>query len=208
MARLLLVLLVLLGGQPAAAQGVHIANGVFLVARPGMQDPNFRHTVVLVTQTEDYSTVGVILNRPVDLKLSEILGDQFQADAYRDPVFSGGPVMQNALIVLFHADVPPAAPAFHVLRTLYMSLHPDNLREMLASKGRRYRIYAGFAGWAPRQLESEFERAGWFVLPADEDTVFRRDTGGLWEELAERAQALKTKLQMSSPAEGGAGMPG
>jgi putative transcriptional regulator len=74
-----------------------------------------------------------------------------------------------------------------------MTLHPDNVKMLLSSDDRRYRLYAGFSGWAPRQLESEFDREGWFVLPADADSVFRADTAGLWEELVERVRALKTR---------------
>ena len=203
----------------AAAQG---PNGVFLIAKPGLADPNFNETVVLVTQTQDSSTVGVIVNRPTDLKLTQFLADGFETGKYADAVFFGGPVMRQALVTVFQSDAPPQAPAFHVLRKLYMSLHPDNLKELLASGDRRYRVYSGFSGWAPRQLESEFEREGWFVLPADEEMVLRKDTSGLWRELLERVQARKTRLpqidssatreyapqKTKGPAEGGAGMPG
>lgn len=193
MVRLLLCATLLLfatqGGAQEAARG---ANGVLLVAKPELIDPNFSRTVVLVTQTEGFSTVGVILNRPGSTPLSEILGEGGDSGSYREPVFLGGPVMRRTLVAVFHSDRPPAAPAFHVLRTVYMSMHPESIRELLASGEHRFRLYAGFSGWAPRQLESEFEREGWFILPADEDTVFRSDTSGLWEELAERAQAMKT----------------
>ena len=208
MKRLAAACALLLCGAFAAAQGpggALPANGLFLVAKPELTDANFSRTVVLVTQTEDYNTVGVIINRPTTLKLSDFPAvEGFEAGKYVDPVFLGGPVMRQALVAVFQSAAPPRAPAFHVLRRLYMSMHADNLKDLLASGGRRYRIYAGFSGWAPRQLESEFDRAGWFVLPADEDTIFRTDMSGVWEELLKRAQALKT----NGPAEGGAGVPG
>ncbi len=194
MIRLLLCATLLLSGtQGGAQEAARSANGVLLVAKPELIDPNFSRTVVLVTQTEGYSTVGVILNRPGSTPLSEFLGEDESASRHAEPVFSGGPVMRRNLVAVFHSDRPPAAPAFHVLRTVYLSMHPDNIRELLSSGDRRFRLYAGFSGWAPRQLESEFEREGWFILPADEDTVFRSDTSGLWEELAGRAQATKTR---------------
>jgi len=195
-------------------------NGVFLIAKPDLLDPNFVRTVVLVTQTEDFSTVGVIINRPTTLKLSDFPAEEgVDTGKYRDRVFLGGPVMRHALVAVFQADKPPAAPAFHVLRKLYMTMHQDNMKELLESTGRRYRLYAGFSGWAPRQLESEFNREGWLVLPADEEIVFRTDTEGMWEELLQRSQALKTRSsteearplpthKTKGPAEGGAGMPG
>jgi putative transcriptional regulator len=167
-------------------------NGVFLIARPGLLDPNFSQTVVLVTQTPDDHTLGVILNRPGNVPLAKLVPPGFPAAGYRDAVHEGGPVMRQALVAVFESDVPPAASAFAVRPGLYLSMHPDNLRALLESSGRRYRLYAGFAGWAPGQLQGELLRAGWLVLPADTDTVFRGDTGGLWKELLDRASGLRT----------------
>ena len=221
MGRRLAAFALLLWAAVAAAQGPGSGspNGVFLVAKPDLADPNFAKTVVLVTQTEDYSTVGVIINRPTVLKLSEFVSDPgLDTGNYRDRLYLGGPVMRNALLAVFQSETAPEAPAFHVLRKLYLTMHPDNIVKLLASGDIRYRLYAGFAGWAPRQLESEFNREGWYVLPADEEIVFREDTGGVWDELVERASALKTRApapanktgprKARGPAEGGAGSPG
>lgn len=171
------------------------ANGLFLVAKPTLRDPNFAKTVVLVTQTEDASTVGVILNRPSALKLSQLLSEEFQTANYREPVYIGGPVMRQALVALFRAEQAPAAPAFHVLKDVYLTMHPDNIGKLLADPKARYRIYAGFSGWAPRQLESEFMRDGWHVLPADEATAFREGSEAMWEELLERARRLGPRVR-------------
>lgn len=174
--------------QLTAAQQHDPPNGVFLVAKPELLDPNFRQTVVLVTQAPNFSTVGVILNRPTRLTLQQILPEDFPIAQYRDPVFFGGPVMREALVAVFVAETAPEAPAFHVLKDLYLTMHPDNLRVLLADGARRFRLYAGFSGWAPRQLESEFQRDGWYVLPADLETIFRRDMDGVWQELVRRAE--------------------
>jgi putative transcriptional regulator len=222
MRRLVLLGVLLAFGTAAPAQG---PNGVFLVAKPELADPNFRRTVVLVTQTEDFSTVGVIINRPTTLKLANfIAAPGIDTSNYRDPVYLGGPVMRNALVAVFQSPTKPAAAAFHVLRELYLTMHPDNMTLLLSSRDRRFRIYAGFSGWAPRQLESEFDREGWYVLPADEEALFRADTSGLWEELIQRVRSLKTQAPANAPdfrrahetrgpkakgpAEGGAGSPG
>lgn len=183
-----LALLLVLATLPASAQQDLPANGLFLVAKPSLTDPNFARTVVLVTQAEDASTVGVILNRPGKVKLSELLPGQAPAQSYRDPIFYGGPVMQQVLLSVFRSATAPSAPAFHVLKDVYLTMHPDNIEKLLNDPAARFRIYAGFSGWAPRQLESEFMRDGWYVLPADEATVFRDKTDGMWEELLERAQ--------------------
>jgi len=182
--------LLLLAGAPVAAQQTLPANGLFLVAKPSLTDRNFARTVVLVSQTEDSGTVGVILNRPTTLKLADFLSKEFNTDNYRDAIYVGGPVMRQALVVVFRAETAPAAPAFHVLKDVYLTMHPDNIEKLLADPAARYRVYAGFSGWAPRQLESEFMRDGWYFLPADEATVFRESTDGLWDELVERARRL------------------
>lgn len=172
----------------AGAQGSLPANGLFLIAKPGLGDANFSRTVVLVTQTGDGGTVGVIVNRPTTLKLQQFLSREYDTANYREPVYSGGPVMRQALVVVFRSATKPAAPAFHVLKDIYLTMHPDNITRLLADRDARYRVYAGFSGWAPNQLQSEVMRDGWYFLQADEASVFRKDADGLWEELLERAK--------------------
>ena len=177
---------------PAAGSVVHAqqdlpANGIFLIAKPTLADPNFAKTVVLVTQTENASTVGVIINRPSTLGLSQFLSDEFSTQNYRDPIYFGGPVMRQAIVAVYRSETVPAAAAFHVLKNIYLTMHADNLKQMLATPGATYRLYAGFSGWAPRQLESEFSRDDWLILPADEVMLFRKDVEGIWQELVDRA---------------------
>ena len=190
----------LLAFAPAAP--AQPANGVLLVAKPTIVDPNFSRTVVLVTQAPDAETVGVILNRPVPLAASEVLPPELPSDNYPDSVYYGGPVLRRVIVALFHADRPPPAPAFHVLKDVYLSMHPDNIKMLLESKHGRYRLYAGFAGWAPGQLEAELERDGWYVLPAEEDLLFRKDTAGLWQELLRRASSPRAarSIKRKGPA--------
>ena len=183
----LLALACLVAPAVGVAQQNLPANGLFLVAKPALVDPNFARTVVLVTQTEDASTVGVIINRPSELKLSQFLSREFATQNYRDPIYFGGPVMRQAMFAVYRSATVPAAAAFHVLKNIYLTMHPDNIKLLLDAPGAQYRLYAGFSGWAPRQLESEFMRDGWYVLPADEAMLFRKSADGLWEELVERA---------------------
>jgi putative transcriptional regulator len=189
-----LALALLLLSAAALAQQHLPANGVLLVAKPSLTDANFAQTVVLVSQTEDGGTVGVILNRPTTLTLAQLLPEGIPSGNYREPVYFGGPVMQKSLVSLFRSDTPPAAPAFHVLKGVYLTMHPDNIERLLKDAAARYRIYAGFSGWVPRQLESEFMRDGWYFLPADEATIFREKLDGLWEELVERARRLGPRV--------------
>jgi putative transcriptional regulator len=187
-------LLLLLGATLAAAQQPQTANGVLLVAKPGLPDPRFSETVVLVTRAPDLQTVGVILNRPLRTKLSQIITDESLTRNYSGPVFFGGPVMGRSIVALFRSGSEPEAPAFHVLKGVYLSMHPGNVERLLRESGSGYRIFPGFSGWAPNQLESEIERDGWYVLPASEELLFRADTAGMWEELLERTRGKRAAL--------------
>lgn len=162
-------------------------NALILVARPGLADPNFARSVVLVTQSEDGSTVGVILNRPLNSKLPSLLRG-VPTGNYKDRLYSGGPVMRQSVLAVFRSDSPPAAPAFPVLKGVYLTLHPDNIRRLLADPDAKYRLYAGFAGWAPRQLQSEFQREGWLAARPEEAALFRNSTEALWDEMLQKAQ--------------------
>jgi putative transcriptional regulator len=177
MRRLVFSLLTLFATALAGQTQLEPPNGILLVAKPGLTDPNFRETVVLVTQAADSSTVGVILNRPTPGK-HEKTGE---------PVSFGGPVMREALVALYRAERAPEAAAFHVLQGIYLTMHPQNIETLLGTRGQR-RLFAGFAGWAPGQLESELARDDWFVLPASAELVFRKDTSGMWEELVRKAR--------------------
>ena len=131
-----------------------------------------------MTQAESGETVGVILNRPTQRK-------EPRTGAV---LHAGGPVMREVLVTVFRAAQPPAAPAFRVLRNVYLSMHPANLERLVGGEARDYRVYSGFSGWAPNQLEAEMRRDGWYVLPATEDLIFRADTAGMWEQLVEKAR--------------------
>lgn len=172
-----LLLLLALACGAAHAQQHEPANGVLLVAKPELADPNFGRSVVLVTQLADGQTVGVIVNKPTPAR---------HADR---PLWFGGPVMFRSVVALFAARDAPAAPAFHVLKGVYLTMHPENIDPLLERDARaRFRLYSGFAAWAPGQLEREFGRDAWYVLPADEALVFREDMDNLWEELVAQAK--------------------
>jgi len=187
---LCLVLLWVICGIAFAADAVspqsEAPNGALLVARPGLLDPNFRQTVVLVTHRPDGSTVGVILNRPTQIEAAPLLPG-LPAERYRDALYFGGPVLRQTVVAVFESESTPETSAFHILQSVYMSMREEIVSRLLERHRGRYRLYLGFSGWAPGQLESEFEREGWYLLPAEPGAVFRADTRGLWEELVTRA---------------------
>jgi len=182
-ARALLLVLVAAG---ALAQTP--ARTALLVARPDLPDPNFRESVVLVTRNEISGAIGVIINRPTQRSLAELLsGERFRR--FSEPVFFGGPVSLNGLFALFRAEKPPGE-ALSLLPGVHLALHPETLDALLGNPPEVIRFFAGYSGWAPEQLESELARGDWLVVDADAETVFRKDPTNLWRELTLRARAV------------------
>jgi len=173
-------------------------NGILLVAKPGLPDPNFSETVVLVARTDDAATVGVILNRPSVRRLVDIAPGWPGAENLTEPLYTGGPVMRQVVVALYASEEVPKAKAFRVLPQVYLSMHPANLEPLVAQPGTRMRLYAGFSGWAPRQLEAEMASGSWYVLRATEELVFRKDTTGMWNELVERARGARVARDLAT----------
>lgn len=178
--------------DPAHAQQ-RAPSAILLLAKPELADPNFRHSVVLVTRASEGQTLGIILNRPTDIDPASIVPRGAKLDNYEDSVYFGGPVMPRTAVALLHsASAPPAS--LRVLDRVYLTMNPDHIAALLEDEDAEYRLYAGFSAWSRGQLEREISLGSWYVLPADEETVLREDTGGLWEELIERASARKASM--------------
>jgi putative transcriptional regulator len=176
----------------ATAQAQAPSKAVFLIARPGMPDPNFRETVVLVVQAEGGGeATGVIINRPTDRSLAEILpGDRFSR--FTDPIFFGGPVAQQGLFALFQSDKYSGA-AVPMLPEVWLAVLPDSVDGLVNKPPARIRFFSGYAGWAPGQLQGELDRGDWLVTDADAKTIFMKDTSQLWQDLVRRARAVHAR---------------
>ena len=177
----------------ASAQSGDGANGLFLVASPTLLDPNFHHSVVLVTQGADGSSVGFIINRPGQRSLAQILPDNERMKRFTERLYLGGPVEAAGLFAIFRAPAHPPG-ALRVLDDLSFALDPAVVERLLQAPPQQVRFFNGYAGWAPGQLALELERGGWHLLNADPDIVFRKNMDGLWEELMVRTRAVTALL--------------
>ena len=146
-------------------------RGQLLIASPTLTDP-FARTVVLVIEHGDEGAMGVVLNRPSEHRVAEVVPPLAALAGDDDLVYSGGPVGPNAIVAL--GEFADSADAATVLVGDLGLVDPGSESSSL----RRLRVYAGYAGWAPAQLESELEREGWIVEPAHPDDPFRKDD--LW----------------------------
>lgn len=192
-ARLATMLLAFLLGAIAHAADPRAGAALLLVAGPDLVDPNFHQTVVLVTRSAGFAgPVGVILNRPMPLTLAGALPDIKGLADSGDKLFFGGPVARQALLYAFRSDKPPE-DAVEVAPGIYLGSSGEHLRELLARPKpvEGLRVFAGHAGWAPGQLESEVARGFWKSARVDASSIFTEKPETLWPELNRRA-ALTT----------------
>jgi putative transcriptional regulator len=156
------------------------------VAGPPLEDPNFRRTVVFMIEHTDDGALGVVLNRPSPIDLTEALPDW--ADLAADPasVFIGGPVEQGAVLGLGRvvADAQPEAltPVHAGIGVLDLEADPLSL---LGDVG-GVRLFTGYAGWGPGQLEGELTMGGWIVVDAEPDDITTTDPDDLWRAVLRR----------------------
>jgi malate dehydrogenase (oxaloacetate-decarboxylating) len=168
--------------------------GRLLVATPLLGDPNFRRTVVLIVEHEDVQgTLGVVLNRPTTISVDQVLEQWTELTTEPSVVFRGGPVAPNSALAL--AMVPgkdepvgwralDGAPALARLGLLDLDTPPRLLAPTISS----LRVYAGYAGWSPGQLEAEIEEGAWYVLTAQPGDVFAPDPDRLWRQVLRRQE--------------------
>jgi putative transcriptional regulator len=167
-----------------------VAKGVLLVASPSLEDPNFRQAVVLVVEHGPGGTVGLILNRSTKVLMSEALPDiaVLKGTSYR--LFAGGPVEPTRFLLLLRLKEPPA-DVRSVFDGVYLGRTPKVLERIIpqAKPTETFRAFAGFAAWAPRQLEAEMLLGAWGILPPDSTGIFDKDPAVLWSDCISRLQA-------------------
>lgn len=158
-------------------------GGKLLISGSGLWDPNFRRTVVLIGHHDEEGAVGVVLNRVTEVSVLEAvppLADLVEPDA---TLFIGGPVQPQAAVVV--ADL--AEPArMEVVAFDSIGFLPENADPEQLGQIRRARVFSGYAGWGPGQLESEMEGGSWIVEPALAEDVFTSEPNRLWETVLRR----------------------
>lgn len=158
-------------------------KGHLLVAGPSLVDPNFWRTVVLVGEHSEEGALGVVLNRASDAEVDETVPELAVLADELGHVHVGGPVQPSAIVVL--ADfLEPERAASLVLDSvgfLPAEVDPDQLGEL-----RRVRVFAGYAGWGPGQLDEELDEGSWIVEPALPDDVFTLEPDTLWSDVLRR----------------------
>ncbi|MBI4401460.1 MAG: YqgE/AlgH family protein [Nitrospirae bacterium] len=160
-----------------------IGKGVFLIASPNLMDPNFYQTVVLICEHGPEGTLGVVINRPTDIRLSEALPKLAVLKGTSYVLFSGGPVQVNGILMLFRVTEAPTDTR-EVLKGIYLGGNLETLERVITrpKPTETFRAYAGYAGWAPGQLEYEMAMGSWATLPADSASIFDKEPTSLWPD--------------------------
>lgn len=182
--------------QAAPAAQAELANGVFLVAKPDLQDPNFRETVVLITQPQvGGGPLGVIINRPLGARLSDIIPGAAKLPEHVDAIYAGGPVRRDRVLFLVRSSERPQH-SLQVLEDVYLSGDRELLEQLVRGEAQApaFRAYAGYSGWGRGQLQSEITRGGWYVIKADADIIFTTNPSEIWPESIKRITTRRTAV--------------
>ncbi len=169
-------------------------GGHLLIAGPDLWDPNFRRAIVLVGHHDEEGAVGVVLNRALSLTVHEALPPLAGLVAFDEPLFEGGPVQPSSAVVVADFEDPSTIDIVAFDSVGFLPPEPD---DDAVGSIRRARVFAGYAGWGPGQLEAEIDTPGsWVVAPATADDVFVPDPAGLWGRVLKRMGPAYDMLRM------------
>ena len=175
MIRSLLALLLFVGMHAVATSAGQAGapSAIVLTARAGMPDSNFADATVLVTNNVASGPFGIILNRPTALTLGRLFPDLADAALRDERIYFGGPVEIASVSFLFRSPTPPEH-AVEVVAGVYLSRDAQLLQTLLerGTPKENLRVFVGYAGWEPEQLENEIARGDWHAAPASADTIF------------------------------------
>jgi len=162
-----------------------LLRGRLLVAAPPLIDPNFDRTIVLMLEHGDEGALGVVLNRPSESSVYDVFPEWHELSSPPAVVFAGGPVATDAVIALArrrHVAVEGFQQIVDDIGTVDLADDPLELGAALQS----LRVFAGYAGWSPGQLEGELEQGGWFVVDLEPTDPFVDNPERLWRDVLRR----------------------
>jgi len=165
----------------AGGAGEPPARGNLLVATELGRGDIFVQTVVLLLHYDETGAMGLVVNRPTEVGMDELVVDDDAISSYSGTIYWGGPVQMNSLRALMQTDKAPGG-AERIVDSVYLVPVNDALKNAPQDVS-GLRLFIGFAGWDPGQLDHEMARGSWHVVPASADLVFAKDPGQLWKQL-------------------------
>lgn len=150
--------------------------GSLLLAHPAMKDPNFRRSVVLMSAHSSEGAMGVVMNRPVGKRLGELNGEFALGPLAAVPLFTGGPVHPEQLLLVAWQDRDDGFQ-------LHFGIEPDKAGQLLSEGGTQLRAYLGYSGWSGGQLENELKHNTWVVADIPADLLVQPHDNRLWQKV-------------------------
>ncbi|MFF1459918.1 YqgE/AlgH family protein [Streptomyces sp. NPDC058330] len=164
-------------------------TGRLLVAAPALSDPNFDRAVVLLLDHDEEGSLGVVLNRPTPVGVGDILASWAGLAGEPDVVFQGGPVSLDSALgvaVIPGDDGPLGWRRVHgAIGLVDLEAPPELLAPALGA----LRIFAGYAGWGPGQLEAELADGAWYVVESEPGDVSASHPEKLWRAVLRRQRS-------------------
>lgn len=157
-----------------------LSAGKLLIAQPFMSDSTFARTVVFLCEHGDEGALGFVLNHPTDVNVGDLLPDMY-APALN--VNHGGPVQLDTLHVLHR--IPENIGGIEVRNGVYWGGSFDRLQETINLNGcsdTDVRLFVGYSGWSPGQLEDEMKEGSWLIADVSQDVLFETDADNIWEK--------------------------
>jgi putative transcriptional regulator len=160
-------------------------KGQLLIASPSIHDPNFRRTVVYMTEHGEEGAMGLVLNRAAETTVGEAVPDLAWLAEEDAVVHVGGPVAPQSVVVLAEFEEPEQSALIVDDDLGFVPAEVEDTAALAETLGRR-RVFAGHAGWGPGQLEAEMEEESWILEPARREDVFTSDPEELWSIVLRR----------------------
>ncbi len=180
-----------------------LAQGKIIITPRDAPDPHFANSVIVLARYDRTGALGLMLHYKSDFAIQKALKGLKGAEKRTDTVFVGGPVEIPTIFALFRSKSLPAN-GLHVIGDLYLMPSRKSIEAALTGNpaASDLRVFIGYSGWGPGQLESEVRRHGWFIFDYDEDTVFDKHPETVWDRLiakTERRLALLPDWRTPAP---------
>lgn len=185
--------------EPHQSSSTLLAKGKFLVASRTIVDPRFMETVILLIGYDATGATGLIINRPTRIPLAKMLPSVKGLKKRSDIVYYGGPVENERMLMLIRSD-KKLEESDKVFANVYISISAEMLDRMIGAQKtpKQLRVYSGYAGWLPEQLNKEVLHGDWYIINADADFIFEKKSSDIWRELIDRSSAIEVWKRIKS----------